>query len=234
MSEAQRAKQEESVEGRQQQEAVRAQTFKIRQHVRTRVTKLSNKVEEFQHAFVGEAAEEAVAFSKLAALHGTLEPLAKQLIKLDIEVLDTYQADFESEDLQAEEEEKAAEYEALVFEMEAYFIVLSDNQKVKIEVQLNTSKVAIPTTPGMPFAPVATSTPGPAGGAGVGGHTPSLSHVKLPYLKLPEFSGILTEWASFHDRFMEVLDKGTSCAPAYKLEYLKGCLKGEPLKLLQG
>ncbi len=186
MSDKQQTKQEEMEERRNFQEAVRAQAVKVRQHVRARVTKLFNKVEAFQRAFPGEAAEEAVPFSQVTALHSALEPLAKQLIKLDSEVLSTYQADFESEDQQADEEEKAAEYEALVVQMEAFFYVLSENRKVAAEVKINTSKAAIPTTPGMPFAPTATSTPGPSGGA-VGSHAPSLANVELPYFKLPEF-----------------------------------------------
>ncbi len=234
MTEAAQVKLEEIAAQKVLQLVVRSQASRTRQHVRTRVTKLSNRVAEFQVAFPGEQAEEPVAFSKLVALLGTLEPLALQICKLDIEVLGTYKPDFEEFDLKSEEEEKIADYETLIREVEAYAEVVKQNKAVKVEVILNTSKAAIPTTPGLTFPPSATSTPGPTGGAVGGSVRPSFSNVKLPYLKLPEFSGVLTEWASFYDRFMGVIDKGSTCADAYKLEYLKGCLKGEPLKLLQG
>ena len=149
-------KQEEMEERRTTQEAVRAQAVKVRQHVRARVTKLSNKFGEFQSAYPGESAEEPVAFSQLTALHSSLEPLAKQLIKLDSEVLSTFQPDFESEDQQADEEDKAAEYEELVVQMEAFYLMLIDNRKVTVEVKINTLRAAIP---GLPFAPTVTSTP---------------------------------------------------------------------------
>ena len=69
MADAERVKQEEIEERKIVQEAVRAQTVKIRKHVRTRVTKVTNKVVEFQTAFPGEMAEEPVAYSKLVAFH---------------------------------------------------------------------------------------------------------------------------------------------------------------------
>ena len=146
---------------RNSQEAVRAQAVKVRQHVRARVTKLSNKFVDFQREFPGKAAEEPVAFAQLMAMYGSLEPLTKQLKKLDTQVSDTYQADFESEDQQAEEEENAAGYEETVVKIEAFFFMLEENRKVTVEVKINTSRAAIPSTPGLPFAPTVTSTPGP-------------------------------------------------------------------------
>ena len=163
MSDAERVKQEEIDGRRSVQEAVRAQTVKIRQHVRTRVTKVSTKVAEFQTAFPGEAAEEPVAYSKLVAFHGTLEPLAIQLAKLDREVLDTYKPEFETDD--EEEEDKAADYESLIREMKAYFDVLLESKKLKVEVQLNTSRAAIPTTPGLSFRSISDKHTRPFGGS---------------------------------------------------------------------
>ncbi len=162
MSTTQQTKQEEMEKRRNSQEAVRAQAVKVRQHVRARVTKLSNKFVDFQREFPGKAAEEPVAFAQLMAMYGSLEPLTKQLKKLDTQVSDTYQPDFESEDQQAEEEEEnTAGYEETVIRMEAYFVMLEDNRKVTVEVKINTSRAAIPSTPGLPFAPTVTSTPGP-------------------------------------------------------------------------
>ncbi len=70
---------EEIEERRNVQEAVRTQTVRIRQHVRTRVTKLCSKLEQFQLKFPGESAEEPVAFAQLTEMYKSLEPILAQL-----------------------------------------------------------------------------------------------------------------------------------------------------------
>ncbi len=87
-------KREEIEERRIVQEAVRTQTVRTRQHVRSRVTKLCSKIEDFQREFPGDSAEEPVAFAQLTAMYKSLEPIANQLKKLDGQFLDTFHHDF--------------------------------------------------------------------------------------------------------------------------------------------
>ena len=57
---------------------------------------------------------------------------------------------------------------------------------------------------------------------------------KLPTLKLPEFDGNLTNWDSFWDQFSASIDSRKDLNPVDKLTYLRGALKGEVRKLIDG
>lgn len=57
--------------------------------------------------------------------------------------------------------------------------------------------------------------------------------VKLPEIKLPEFSGDFTEWENFRDLFDTLIIQNTSLSNVSRLYYLKMSLKGEAAKILR-
>jgi len=57
--------------------------------------------------------------------------------------------------------------------------------------------------------------------------------LKLPKLTLPSFNGEILEWLEFHELFSVTIDK-QKIANVEKLQYLKGCLKGEAARLILG
>ena len=79
-----------------------------------------------------------MAFAQLTAMYKSLEPIANQLKKLDVQMLDTFHPDFEEEERKSEAEEEAQGYEEKVMRMEAYYVMLEDNRQVTVEVKINT------------------------------------------------------------------------------------------------
>lgn len=61
----------------------------------------------------------------------------------------------------------------------------------------------------------------------------SNSDVKLPRIQIPTFSGIYTEWKSFHDLFLSLIHKNDHLDDVQKLHYLKTNLSGEAEALLK-
>ncbi|XP_049300532.1 uncharacterized protein LOC125774298 [Anopheles funestus] len=61
----------------------------------------------------------------------------------------------------------------------------------------------------------------------------SLSKLRLPKLDLPTFDGNTTEWLSFKDRFMSMIDASPDLTPVMKLQYLLSVLKGDVAKRFQ-
>ena len=59
------------------------------------------------------------------------------------------------------------------------------------------------------------------------------SSVKLPRLELPKFSGELTQWQSFWDLFVAMVDDSTLPAIS-KFTYLQSVLEGEAKSVIQG
>lgn len=59
------------------------------------------------------------------------------------------------------------------------------------------------------------------------------SNVRLPEISIPKFSGHYSEWVSFRDMFVSVIDNNSSLDDVQKLHYLKGCLSGEAEQLLK-
>lgn len=57
--------------------------------------------------------------------------------------------------------------------------------------------------------------------------------IKLPELKLPEFSGKITEWKTFKDLFEKMVHTNEAVPDAIKVQYLKSCLKGKATKLVK-
>ncbi|XP_055590224.1 uncharacterized protein LOC129742357 [Uranotaenia lowii] len=56
------------------------------------------------------------------------------------------------------------------------------------------------------------------------------SRIKLPEIRLPSFSGNLSEWVSFRDSFRTLIHNNEQLAPMEKFTYLKSSLSGEALK----
>lgn len=59
------------------------------------------------------------------------------------------------------------------------------------------------------------------------------SEAKLPRLELPKFSGELTDWQAFWDRFEALVDQ-SELPVISKFSYLQSLLKGEALSVIQG
>ena len=86
-----------------------------------------------------------------------------------------------------------------------------------------------PTTPLGPAPDFAADTPGPRLIT-----DSAFQGVKLPPHKLPECSGSYSDCPSFWDQFNSSSHKRKSMAKVTKLTYLRTCLKGEPLDLING
>ncbi|UYV79597.1 K02A2.6-like, partial [Cordylochernes scorpioides] len=57
-------------------------------------------------------------------------------------------------------------------------------------------------------------------------------HVKMPKLELPTFDGRLESWLSFKDLFYSAIGSNSQIPEIEKLQYLKGQLRGEALRLV--
>ncbi|XP_065091282.1 uncharacterized protein LOC135712252 [Ochlerotatus camptorhynchus] len=65
-------------------------------------------------------------------------------------------------------------------------------------------------------------------------HVPaSASHVRLPDVKLPIFSGKLDSWMNFYDMFVSLVHSSHELSNIQKFYYLRSSLSGEALKLIQ-
>ncbi|XP_071579802.1 uncharacterized protein [Temnothorax nylanderi] len=58
--------------------------------------------------------------------------------------------------------------------------------------------------------------------------------VKLPTLKLPEFSGNYNEWLLFKDAFKSLIHDNTALTEIQKFQYLRSSLTGEALQVIGG
>ncbi|GFW52095.1 integrase catalytic domain-containing protein [Trichonephila clavipes] len=58
------------------------------------------------------------------------------------------------------------------------------------------------------------------------------AEVKLPTLSLPIFSGVTEEWLAFSDLFEAAVSNNNDLTGAQKLQYLKGSLKSDALKIV--
>ncbi|XP_055632651.1 uncharacterized protein LOC129773116 [Toxorhynchites rutilus septentrionalis] len=60
----------------------------------------------------------------------------------------------------------------------------------------------------------------------------SFNHIKYAELKLPDYSGRLEDWQSFHDSFHTAVHSSNQLNEIQKFQYLKGCLKGDALRVI--
>lgn len=60
----------------------------------------------------------------------------------------------------------------------------------------------------------------------------ALDNVRLPQIKLQNFSGDIDEWLSFRDLFSSLIHWRVDLPEVEKFHYLKGCLQGEPRSLI--
>ncbi|XP_041786563.1 uncharacterized protein LOC121601828 [Anopheles merus] len=61
----------------------------------------------------------------------------------------------------------------------------------------------------------------------------NLANLRLPKLDLPTFDGNTTDWLSFKDRFVSMIDEAEDMPSVMKLQYLLSVLKGEVAKRFQ-
>lgn len=59
------------------------------------------------------------------------------------------------------------------------------------------------------------------------GSSDTLSHVRLPKLDLPAFSGRYDEWLPFYDTFHAIIHVNSHITNVQKLHYLRASLKGD-------
>ena len=59
-------------------------------------------------------------------------------------------------------------------------------------------------------------------------------YTQLPKITLNEFSGKLLEWASFWDSFEAAIHRNPRITDVDKMNYLRGLLKGEALRVING
>ncbi|GFQ69718.1 DUF1758 domain-containing protein [Trichonephila clavata] len=58
------------------------------------------------------------------------------------------------------------------------------------------------------------------------------AEVKLPTLSLPIFSGVTEEWLAFSDLFEAAVSNNQNLTGAQKLQYLKGSLRSDALRIV--
>lgn len=61
----------------------------------------------------------------------------------------------------------------------------------------------------------------------------SSSHIRLPDVKLPTFSGNLDNWLNFHDLYVSLVHASADLSNIQKFYYLRSSLVGDALKLVQ-
>ncbi|XP_055589396.1 uncharacterized protein LOC129741674 [Uranotaenia lowii] len=71
----------------------------------------------------------------------------------------------------------------------------------------------------------------PAPSSSSSGH--SFRALKLPDIKLPEFSGSILRWFSYYDTFDSLVHNNADLSDVQKFHYLKSTLRGEALKLVE-
>ncbi|XP_063365996.1 uncharacterized protein LOC134654484 [Cydia amplana] len=59
------------------------------------------------------------------------------------------------------------------------------------------------------------------------------SHIRLPKISIPSFSGKYTEWITFRDLFVSIIHNNKTLDNVQKLHYLKGYLTGEAEQIIR-
>ncbi|XP_055619069.1 uncharacterized protein LOC129764228 [Toxorhynchites rutilus septentrionalis] len=77
-----------------------------------------------------------------------------------------------------------------------------------------------------------TYSPTQAGLSTIKGKEASFNHMKYPDLKLPDYGGKLEDWQSFHDSFHTAVHSSSELNEIQKFQYLKGCLRGDALRVI--
>lgn len=73
----------------------------------------------------------------------------------------------------------------------------------------------------------------PESPGGRSGTISSQPEIKLPRISLPSFSGKYSDWTSFHDLFVSMIDSNLAIQDVHKLHYLKSSVSGEAEALLR-
>jgi hypothetical protein len=125
------------------------------------------------------------------------------------------------------------EYSMKISEMRALLDQLEKVQEHKqnLELSMTNNRNIHVQDPNAMFSPPTHSTPQVLSQpqANTGG---AVSYQKLQSIPLPEFSGDALYWHSFADRFQALVDRDSRLSQVAKLDYLKGCLKGEAARLV--
>ena len=201
---------------------VRATAKKARHPIRIKVTKLLNEVTAFFEATPEVSDSKITAMAKIGAFNNRYDNLSERIRKFDNEILESFDQATEMDEFEKETDD-VQDYEQKLAFVDTCFQSVFDNNKHERDLELNRARIP----------PLASSTPLKALHESGKAKSEKFSGVKLPIMKLPEFAGDCLLWPSFIDRFMGVIDSSDKFPESYKLEYLKGCLKGEPARILQ-
>lgn len=107
---------------------------------------------------------------------------------------------------------------------------VDDQLKTRMEFESNYFKVkgfllSVNKNPTPPLTPTSSHSTA---------HVPATSsHVRLPDVKLPVFSGNLDSWMNFHDLFVSLVHTSHELSNIQKFYYLRSSLSGDALKLIQ-
>lgn len=134
-------------------------------------------------------------------------------IKFRMEKLDSLWEKFNEVQAEIEyDEELTDELAEERVEFETQYYELKGSLAVKLAIETERLE-RIPNSPGAPPT-----------------HVPS---IRLPELKIPEFSGNFDEWINFHDVFTTTIHANAQLSAVQKFQYLKSVLKGDALRLVQ-
>ena len=218
--------QDEIEDMRQKSRVERAKHVRPRGNLRAQLTKTHTAFETFTAASPSPEHYEEMEFAKLSTLHMRVETVAEKIENCNKAISRTYDPLTDTDEEIQAEFTTCLEYDEMLMVMITFHDLAFKTLKQKREVE---KLKATPATHATVSTPTPTSTVTPSSS-----HTFSYSGVKPPDVKMPDFDGDYLLWPSFIDRFMGMIDSNVRFSPVHKLDYLKGCLKGEPARLLQG
>ena len=188
---------------------------------------------------------EEKALRRLKVLSDLLQDKARELKEMDDKIL----ASCPTEEIEREVEE-AEEIIARVAELQAEIETVVPRQSVNMgsttaresssiisRERINTERVSNTGAPARDEhniiqTTLVTENVGRESNAGV--DTEAVTKPKLPKITLPRFSGEVTKFQPFWDRFESAVDKNMSLSPVDKFNYLHALVEGPAARSIQG
>src|SRR5277367_1523036 len=139
-------------------------------------------------------------------------PVNVEELKIKAELVEQCRSSFLEFQEKIEDKAKSDEFDAHREERSKF-----EDKYIRVKAALRTS--IIKHSPALTVVPVAAES--------------SSASVQLPKISLPTFTGKYTEWSSFCDLFNAMVHHRSNLTSVQKLQYLKGSLSDEPLRLIQ-
>ncbi|XP_018392648.1 PREDICTED: uncharacterized protein LOC108771784 [Cyphomyrmex costatus] len=127
--------------------------------------------------------------------------------------LDGYWSEYDAVQTRLEEQDESEAAHRVAFE-DSYYAL-----SARIREMLN------PTT-----ASRAAASPSPSFSGSAATH--NFSHIRLPKLELPKFSGKYDEWCPFFDSFNSLIHVNASLSDIQRLQYLRASLTGDAAQII--